>query len=49
MSEDKLIPSIFQEENKNGTFVKGGIISGIVLTVVTLLIPFDILWNVISM
>ena len=49
MSEDRLIPTVFHEEDSNGVFRKGGLMAGAVLVVVTLVVPFEILWNVISL
>jgi len=49
MSEDSLIPSVFREEDKNGVFRKGGLMAGGVLVLITFAVPFDILWDVISL
>ena len=49
MSEDSLIPSVFHEEDQNGVFRKGGLMAGGVLVLITFAVPFDILWDVISL
>ncbi|GMH74939.1 hypothetical protein TL16_g06602 [Triparma laevis f. inornata] len=49
MSEDNLIPSVFHEEDSNGVFRKGGLIAGAVLVLITFAVPFEVLWDVISL
>jgi len=48
MSEDRMMPSIFRQRNKSGTFVKGAIIVGAVASVLAMLVPFTLLGDVIS-
>mmetsp|Transcript_86491 Transcript_86491/g.189889 ORF Transcript_86491/g.189889 Transcript_86491/m.189889 type:complete len:590 (+) Transcript_86491:127-1896(+) len=48
MSEDRLIPSVFRKRNRQGTFVKGSIIVGIVASVLAMTVPFALLGDVIS-
>ncbi|GMI12187.1 hypothetical protein TrVE_jg9853 [Triparma verrucosa] len=49
MSEDSLIPSVFHEEDSNGVFRKGGLIAGSILVLITFAVPFEVLWDVISL
>eukprot|EP00928_Gymnodinium_smaydae_P031328 TRINITY_DN23026_c0_g1_i1.p1 TRINITY_DN23026_c0_g1~~TRINITY_DN23026_c0_g1_i1.p1 ORF type:complete len:604 (+),score=82.52 TRINITY_DN23026_c0_g1_i1:42-1814(+) len=48
MSEDKVLPSIFKRQNDSGVFVVGTAIIGIATTLIAILCPFSILWNMIS-
>merc|ERR1712178_215071 len=48
MSEERLIPAIFHRQNQRGNYVWGAIISGIVAIIMSLLVPFTILWDMIS-
>lgn len=47
MSQDGLLPSVFQSQ-RNGTYVRGTIILGALLTLISFGVPFAVLWDVIS-
>ena len=49
MSEDKLLPSFLSFQNHNEIFVNAGRVAGVALVLVSLLVPFSILWDVISL
>ncbi|GMH62804.1 hypothetical protein TrRE_jg11640, partial [Triparma retinervis] len=49
MSEDHLIPSLFHKMDPNGIFRENMYVTGAVLVLITLAIPFEILWDVISL
>jgi len=49
MSVDGLLPSIFRRENARGTFVQGAWICGGAVTVVAVVVPFAMLWDIISL
>lgn len=49
MSRDGLVPSIFRKQSANGAFVRGTAIWGIILTLMTIMVPFSILWDIISL
>ncbi|KNC76029.1 hypothetical protein SARC_11459 [Sphaeroforma arctica JP610] len=49
MAIDGMLPIIFAKENKEGNLTMGTIISGIAMTLIAMLVPFDILWDMISL
>ncbi|CAJ1344756.1 unnamed protein product [Effrenium voratum] len=50
MSTDRLIPSVFRRQSKNGVFTWGLALTGLVaLTALALACPFSVLWDVISL
>eukprot|EP00441_Pelagodinium_beii_P032957 CAMPEP_0197636820 /NCGR_PEP_ID=MMETSP1338-20131121/12216_1 /TAXON_ID=43686 ORGANISM="Pelagodinium beii, Strain RCC1491" /NCGR_SAMPLE_ID=MMETSP1338 /ASSEMBLY_ACC=CAM_ASM_000754 /LENGTH=465 /DNA_ID=CAMNT_0043209127 /DNA_START=178 /DNA_END=1571 /DNA_ORIENTATION=+ len=49
MSRDSLLPSIFRRQSRNGAFVRGTAISGVILTAMAFAVPFSILWDIISL
>jgi len=49
MSEDRLIPSLFHKMDDNGIFREGMFLAGGVLILITFAVPFEILWDVISL
>jgi amino acid transporter len=48
LAVDGLIPSLFQEVDRNGSLVKGILVSGIACTIVTVFVPFFYLDDMIS-
>jgi APA family basic amino acid/polyamine antiporter len=48
MSEDKLLPSLFSRVSRNGVFIRGTAIIGMLTTVIAFATPFSVLWNMIS-
>jgi len=49
MAEDGLLPPIFRQMNRKGTYVKGTWLCGSFLTLVAFAVPFVVLWDVITL
>eukprot|EP01134_Creolimax_fragrantissima_P006741 CFRG6741T1 len=49
MAIDGMLPIIFAKENKDGNLTAGTILSGIAMTLIAMCVPFDILWDMISL
>mmetsp|Transcript_114463 Transcript_114463/g.369980 ORF Transcript_114463/g.369980 Transcript_114463/m.369980 type:complete len:476 (-) Transcript_114463:881-2308(-) len=49
MAEDGLLPPIFRQTNRKGTYVKGTWLCGSFLTLVAFTVPFVVLWDVITL
>ncbi|KNC86685.1 hypothetical protein SARC_01154 [Sphaeroforma arctica JP610] len=49
MAVDGMLPSIFAKENSKGNLTMGTIISGTAMSIIAGCVPFDILWDMISL
>ena len=49
MAEDSLVPGFFMRKNQSGTLVYGTLVSGAMMTVFSLCVPFEVLWDMINL
>uniref|UniRef100_A0AAV1TZI9 Cationic amino acid transporter C-terminal domain-containing protein n=1 Tax=Peronospora matthiolae TaxID=2874970 RepID=A0AAV1TZI9_9STRA len=49
MAKDGLLPKVFADVDGNGTLFRGTLLSGMGATALALFVPFNVLWNVISL
>jgi len=49
MSEENLIPAVFHRQTKTGSYACGAAITGIFTVLISLFVPFSILWDLISL
>eukprot|EP01134_Creolimax_fragrantissima_P003384 CFRG3384T1 len=49
MAYDGMLPQVFAKENKEGNLTMGTIYTGIAMTLCAMTVPFDILWDMISL